>query len=745
MTVRTNDRTVGRRLLTVAVIGILLAVTGVFRIVPFFEDRPVQIISSVEEEIHCQQGIYNVHVSYVADNYALMQFVPEKAQSVRHDIIYLPPERAFVDARVYVDDPDALINLSFVEAYEDSALTVSSVSVIYEKGMTILYYFLHTMMPFFVLCAIFLWLFLFYRGERTDRVILILLSALFVCISIPCLVQFQTAGHDYAFHLRRISSLAQGILSGQFPVYMYGDWFNDYGYPLGVVYGDTLLYPAAVLYLCGVPLWDCYRLSVAGINLLTVVLSYHAFRTAFSDKKTGLFACMLYATGTWYLTNIYLRAAIGETAAMAFLPLVASGFYLLFTTPAEDNRRKTAFLFLIGGYSGIIQSHMITTTLTAVLSVVLCLICARVLLREKRMHALAKAALITAVINAWFIGPFLQLYAGYPLQISASGFISREIEDYIQRFGAEIGQLFMIRYRFEECAILDVTEGIRMEIPQTPGIVLMLVAGMALACILLRRHRDMFWKRVGILLFLSVLSCFLATRHFPYGFLAKYAKLLWFIIAGNIQMPTRYLPAATVMMVLLAAELYYHYAYTRHHGYAMPIATGLTILSVLLGIDLMSEHLLYATPRKELSGAAITEYVDDTYIPSGADKTAVKNGAITTAGDGITVTEESRGLLQFMIQAENTGKEGAMVEFPVWDYPGYVATDASHNRLDIKEGENHRLQVLIPVGYKGKVLVCWKEPVLWRCAEILSLAAILALIFRYKKDISFNRRTCKKL
>ena len=86
-----------------------------------------------------------------------------------------------------------------------------------------------------------------------------------------------------------------------------------------------------------------------------------------------------------------------------------------------------------------------------------------------------------------------------------------------------------------------------------------------------------------------------------------------------------------------------------------------------------------------------------------------------------------------------------MVEFPVWDYPGYVATDASHNRLDIKEGENHRLQVLIPVGYKGKVLVCWKEPVLWRCAEILSLAAILALIFRYKKDISFNRRACKNL
>ena len=88
----------------------------------------------------------------------------------------------------------------------------------------------------------FLWLLRPTGGDANRRTMLLALAGLVFLVSLPCLGGFAVYGTDLHYHMDRVANIAAGLRGGQFPVFIYPDFMNGYGYASPVFYGEALLY-----------------------------------------------------------------------------------------------------------------------------------------------------------------------------------------------------------------------------------------------------------------------------------------------------------------------------------------------------------------------------------------------------------------------------------------------------------------------------------------------------------------------
>ena len=87
-----------------------------------------------------------------------------------------------------------------------------------------------------------------------------LLGAVTVLTCVPLLMNSGGAqGADWRFHLSRIEGIAQALREGQFPVRVYSQAKDGYGYAPSLFYGELFLYFPAVLRLLGMSVQGAYR------------------------------------------------------------------------------------------------------------------------------------------------------------------------------------------------------------------------------------------------------------------------------------------------------------------------------------------------------------------------------------------------------------------------------------------------------------------------------------------------------
>ena len=80
-----------------------------------------------------------------------------------------------------------------------------------------------------------------------------------------------------------------------------------------------------------------------------------------------------------------------------------------------------------------------------------------------------------------------------------------------------------------------------------------------------------------------------------------------------------------------------------------------------------------------------------------------------------------------------------MVTLPLFYYEGYRA-EYEGERIDIFRGENNRISIMVYQGNEGDVQLSYKEPVLWRFADVVSLGTAVAMfvIFMRKRKLQEN-------
>ncbi|MDR2954599.1 MAG: hypothetical protein LBV43_05920 [Prevotella sp.] len=229
--------------------------------------------------------------------------------------------------------------------------------------------------------------------------ILTLLSVLMTCYYLPL-----PYGHDITFHIKRLDVLMESLRNHTFPIYMDNEVASGYGYPIKFFYSDFLLLPSALIGLFSDAL-SAYIILIFILTILCGIFTYHAVNIVYKNTYVAALGAILYTFSPYRLLDIYQRAALGETMSFTFLPLVLLGFYYIMN---KDYNKW--YIFAIG-LSLIIFSHVVSTVLTLLTLVIICIFCYKKLIEDpKRLLYLAIAGVAAFFITAYYLFPLIEQY-----------------------------------------------------------------------------------------------------------------------------------------------------------------------------------------------------------------------------------------------------------------------------------------------------------------------------------------------
>lgn len=539
--------------------------------------------------------------------------------------------------------------------------------------------------------------------------------------SYPLFADWLHYGHDMAIHMTRIEGVAEGIGSGQFPVRIHPAQLYGKGYAIGAMYPDLLIWPFALLHLCGVSLLGCYQALLICLNLATALIAYACISRLFSSRWVGLTFSLLYTLSAYRLLCLYVRGAVGEISAMVFLPLAAWGIYEVIW----GNRRR--WPLLVVGVTGVFQSHIISTVFLVILLVVCCLLGVRRLWAEKdRMLSILKAAGLFILVNLWFIVPFLY-YSGQGFTISGLVF---DVWDY----AVYPSQLFMSGGAPRGDAIRLGT--ITGEMLLAPGFPLLFAAAFLLAAICYKastqkESRPMCTKGLALLLG-TVCVLWTMTTYFPWQYLQNLPVVGAKIDA--IQFPWRLLSIATLLLSLcgaLAAALFKHNLKRGAKIASLAVMAAFCMFGATLQVD---PAMQAGAPLNRFKSVPVHVSGDRLYLYPETPYMDLADLPDTIQADDETLTvwdyQKSGTTLSFSYSAEAL----QWLELPLTWYPGYQAKLTDGTILANEGGPIGQMR-LTNIPLTGSITVRYVGFWYFRvtdCASLLTIAGLIAYGIRRK-------------
>lgn len=541
-----------------------------------------------------------------------------------------------------------------------------------------------------------------------------LLAAVTVLVCLPAFANGGGAmGDDWRFHLSRIECIAQGLKDGQFPVRVYSQAKDGYGYAPSMFYGELFLYFPAVLRLLGMSVQGAYRAYLGAVQVLTAGIAFFSFRQMFHHNKTALLGSILYMLAPYHLYNLYVRTAVGEYTAMAFLPLIPAALSLLYAPQKPDrSTARIACAELVVAFGALVQVHILSLELATLATAVFCLYHFRRTFTRQILAVWGAAAGIVVLLNLWFLVPFLtvMLCGSYSHMYGAGGFAEGLS---LQKSGLWLSELVPLR-----------ADGNGI------GIVPVLGAVAFIGCWLTREkplpQRE---RKIGLwALALGTLACWMSTNTFPWGILGKVPSIGRLLLA--VQFPWRYLALATLLLTLVSLCAV---SISRCKRYAQPLAVLLLGVALLGGIGFYRDNLpaadaTYLGDRAQMIYADskvsnLAWYFDDLYLPDGALQT--RDGfACNTAATTVEVASITRqGPVTTMCCTTQDDAVG-YVELPLLYYPGYTVISGQGT---VYLTANGMVGVMVPAGYAGEISVAFREPLRWLLADLVSLGTVLVL------------------
>ena len=521
-------------------------------------------------------------------------------------------------------------------------------------------------------------------------------------------------GQDLGFHLMRIEGLAAELQNGIFPVKMESLWMEGYGYPVSVYYGDVLLYFPAILRLLGVSVVTSYKIFLSVINLLSCVLAYWGFHVVFRKKDLAFVAMTAYVTATYRMTNLYLRAAVGEYCAMMFLPVVMAAIYLVYTEDLTDRskRIKTGILLALG-MTGLIGTHILTTEVTVIVMALVALLLWKKTFSLPVMRTYVLAVGETIVLNLYFIVPFLHCY------LQEDTYIRHTVSELrrIQQNGITWRRyLDFFRDPFMEGA------GAGERLMVTPGPVLLFAFAVAVGICLKKKDKKIFLYTI-----ITALLLFMASAYFPWDGGAQKFHLL--NVMAQIQFPWRYIGIATVFLSLL---LGCGIEYLQHLGAKKAVITMVFLITgcmciVFLGFYRQSSQRVNYVSREDLNTYDMG-FVE--YLPYGTDREAFSHQLEYSAG--VQAKMISRKGTSMTI-ACHTDDAASTLSFPVIHYIGYQVRDEQGKVYQLERSENNLVQISPENNYDGKLYLEYKQPWYWGVAEGISLIGLVGTLWVLKR------------
>lgn len=560
------------------------------------------------------------------------------------------------------------------------------------------------------------------------RYTLFLLLGIGLAASLPYLNTGLDWAIDLCYHLIRIEGIKDGLLAGQFPVVIYPEAMHGNGY-LNCMYPNTLLYIPALLRICGVSMADSFKFLMIVCNFATVFLTYHCARTLGGNRKAALLAALLYSCCPYRFTNLYARGAIGEFLAMTFFPLLFTGLYHVLI----GDRKKWGYLVL--GMTGLLQTHILSVTLAGIFCVLFGLLYVRQVIAEKRLIEIAKAAVVSVLLNIGFLVPFVDFYKNENLWQSALDIGT--FQEYTMNLSGLLGMqttgdyhILTLGIPLAVCAFIALAVLICENRPQSAQ------TGADVSAL----RPDLSWNGTrSFILCLTVLGIvllYMMTNFFPGR--AMMELPVFNLILSKVQFAWRLLGPVSLLFALAGSICLFRSKVLS--SYTPAICVVLAALCLLSASRFRDEDFAYSDKAYTIGHEAKL-----TGIPKGANTVVypyewrLKNtldGGITT--DIIMMDESAVQIESFERQGTTTELSytafgpGQYADLPIQYYMGYEAVDEKGEQIPLETGYNNKIHVLLNGdGNPHKITVFYRVPVSYTLSAWISiLTAIGAMIWQ---------------
>ncbi len=668
-----------------------------------------------------EQGIYDITVQYTASGGGTVEVFGDirNSRSIWSDTIRYIPEKKGVTFSIWVNEKTKGVGVAIRPDGGEILVDYVKIGRAWNSGL-----YLTLVLALKLLLLDGGVLLLLYGGRLRNYSVQIWgIAGITLICSVGLFGRYLTYGHDMVFHLNRIEGLKDGLLSGMFPVRVQPTWNNGWGYAVSVMYGDLTLWLPALMRMAGFTLQTTWKTFLITVNLLTAVISYYSFYKIGRDKYAALAASLLYCTGMYRLACIYVRAAVGEFTVIMFLPLVVLGFWYAFDGEEMEERYGEKLAAPVIGFTGMIQTHVLTCEMSALFLIALCLIMIKKVMRKETFFYLLKIAVWTILINLWFLVPFFCFWKE-GLVVSQM----TEMRDDFQTWGLSFAEIFATSpskaYNF------TFGENVSLANKCTFSLGTALFGGAAACLIFLWNDKVKKPKAAAVSLSFGGAAVWMASNLFPYQRIKESAPKVAAALS-KIQFPYRFLGLAGLFFTLAVFFTAIRAKGIRARRY---LAAGLIALSTLAayqGMDYQYQILYGGAFENKYSPAVLNtaDVVSGEYLYENSS-VDVKDTLKEVTGSGVVIDFFYGKYLDTVVSCK-AAENGAYIEVPVFYYPGYVAVDKEGGRYRVLKSENNnRVRVELPKGFDGVVRVSYEEPYLFRVCLAISLLSSAAFLFR---------------
>lgn len=565
-----------------------------------------------------------------------------------------------------------------------------------------------------------------YAISQKKKNVMFGLGLVTVFASLPLFVDAMPGAGDLIYHLMRVEGIRDGLLAGQFPIRISPNWQQGYGYASPVFYGETLLYPAALFRLIGFDITAGYRLYMFLVVAATVLIAYFSFRKIFQNEYVGLFCSMLYSLSVYRIYKTYLSGSWGEMLGIMLLPILAYGFYRVFSADIHERKYKKSWVPLTIGFSLLVQSHLLTGEMVGFFTVILCIVLLKKVFRKETFTVLAKTVIYSILLSAWFLIPF----ADYML---TGDFVIHHVSGRtIQNRGLYPAHLL---FTFFKGGTNVFFEDNGMAHSQPMGVGITLIAALVIFGLLLFNRKTEGLKTEEIALgkicgWFAAAAMLMSLSIFPWDKIQSLGGIAATLVS-SIQFPNRFLTIANVCLVIVAGVAAKYFLVNGKKIWSACYVGGMAFLLCISSLFLMNDMLNTIAPVRAYNSEGIgTGYIAGAeYLPYGADASQFWYHDPVGSED-ITVQDYERKEPGAEVWVKNTGNEKGEVAFSLLYYKGYRAYDTeSGEELCCRAGNNFEVTVEVPAGYEGRIAVAFESPRYWRAGELLSVLTLSVMVF----------------
>ena len=548
------------------------------------------------------------------------------------------------------------------------------------------------------------------------------------------LVDGIPSGHDINAHLARTVGMSKEISEGQFPPLVVSNYANGFGYSWNLFYPPLAPYLMAVFQLFVGSYVNALKVLIMLCMVIAGLAMFKLIEDITENKNVSLLGSIIYMCSPYIITDIFIRMAVGEILAYAFLPVLFLGIHNLFQ---KDGRK---YPFIVVGAVGILLSHNISTVFAVGLSVIYVLFNINKLNNFKIWKKIEICCLFIILIVGFFYFPMLQAQNASDYKAFTYGKMATV--ETMHLHSLYLSQVLFGGLQGGASDLLTTPSNVNRDMCMQIG--LFIIVPVLFTPFVYKHIEKKNRKNYILTLVVGLLAIFATTTLCPYDKLPEQFSI--------IQFPWRFLFVATFTLSIIAtiniAKIFENLS--KKHvmilaiiiiSYISPLIFANTFTTALTDEIYMGTDIVQGGNYPQSNCTAGLEYLPSKAYDNIEYLVNREQNVVIMEGN-ITIQEENKNGSYMTIKFNNES-EKSIIELPYVYYPGYDIR-INGEKIDYYESQNGFIVMDVPENQSGEITVKYTGTRLARLTWIISLLTVIVfIVFNIIRFVKHNKEIKK--